>query len=223
MDGWTSRCSAESTRRKPRSSARSQLSHLESGAHPVAVGGVPGGGQAHRGECQAESRGRRGGDGDHPQRPRRPACCPTRTPSGTPMTVARLDPAPTIASERARRSGGGSAPTTTDDHRRLGRPDPPAIMAVMHRGPEPFDCSASTWCANLGLTPPTVSLHFRTVRESGLTRTVVDGRTRTVRVREEDVESAFPASSMPSRAKRFPQRGDRRSPLSRRRTVTAPA
>jgi DNA-binding transcriptional ArsR family regulator len=139
------------------------------------------------------------------------------------MTAARLDPAPTIASERARRSGGESAPTTTDDHRRLGRPDPPGDHGRHVSGPEPFDCSASTWCANLGLTPPTVSLHFRTVRESGLTRTVVDGRTRTVRVREEDVESAFPASSMPSRAKRFPQRGDRRSPLSRRRTVTAPA
>jgi DNA-binding transcriptional ArsR family regulator len=66
------------------------------------------------------------------------------------------------------------------------------IMAVMYRGPEPFDCSASTWCANLGLTPPTVSHHFRTLREAGLTRTVVDGRTRNVRVRKEDVEKRFP-------------------------------
>ncbi|MEV6823697.1 helix-turn-helix transcriptional regulator [Amycolatopsis sp. NPDC051102] len=66
------------------------------------------------------------------------------------------------------------------------------IMTVMYRGTEPFDCSASTWCANLGLTPPTVSHHFRTLREAGLTRTVVDGRTRTVRVRKEDVEKRFP-------------------------------
>ncbi|MFF1607362.1 ArsR/SmtB family transcription factor [Amycolatopsis sp. NPDC058278] len=66
------------------------------------------------------------------------------------------------------------------------------IMAVMYQGPEPFDCSASTWCANLGLTPPTVSHHFRTLREAGLTRTVVDGRTRNVRVRKEDVEKRFP-------------------------------
>ncbi|WAP53512.1 ArsR/SmtB family transcription factor [Streptomyces sp. S465] len=67
-----------------------------------------------------------------------------------------------------------------------------AIMTVMYRGPEPFDCSASTWCANLGVTPPTISHHFRTLREAGLTRTVVDGRTRSVRVREEDVEKRFP-------------------------------
>ncbi|WP_431874623.1 ArsR/SmtB family transcription factor [Amycolatopsis sacchari] len=67
-----------------------------------------------------------------------------------------------------------------------------AIMTVMYRGPEPFDCSASTWCANLGVTPPTISHHFRTLREAGLTRTVVDGRSRNVRVRKEDVEKRFP-------------------------------
>jgi DNA-binding transcriptional ArsR family regulator len=67
-----------------------------------------------------------------------------------------------------------------------------AIMTAMYRGPEPFDCSASTWCANLGLRPPTVSHHFRTLREAGLTRTVVDGHTRTLSVRAADLERRFP-------------------------------
>ncbi|GAA4773560.1 helix-turn-helix domain-containing protein [Actinomycetospora chlora] len=67
-----------------------------------------------------------------------------------------------------------------------------AIMRAMYRGPEPFDCSASTWCETLGITAPTVSHHFRTLREAGLTRTVVEGRTRTVAARREDVERRFP-------------------------------
>jgi DNA-binding transcriptional ArsR family regulator len=67
-----------------------------------------------------------------------------------------------------------------------------AIMREMYLGPEPFDCSASTWCETLGITAPTVSHHFRTLREAGLTRTVVDGRTRTVQARRDDVERRFP-------------------------------
>jgi DNA-binding transcriptional ArsR family regulator len=67
-----------------------------------------------------------------------------------------------------------------------------AIMREMYLGPEPFDCSASTWCETLGITAPTVSHHFRTLREASLTRTVVDGRTRTVRARRDDVERRFP-------------------------------
>jgi DNA-binding transcriptional ArsR family regulator len=66
------------------------------------------------------------------------------------------------------------------------------IMRVMYLGPEPFDCRASTWCEILGITAPTVSHHFRTLREAGLTRTVVDGRTRTVSARRDDVERRFP-------------------------------
>ena len=67
-----------------------------------------------------------------------------------------------------------------------------AILKVMYEGPEPFDCSASTWCETLGITAPTVSHHFRTLREAGLTRTVVDGRTRTISARRDDLEHRFP-------------------------------
>ena len=67
-----------------------------------------------------------------------------------------------------------------------------AIMRAMDQGPEPFDCSATTWCENLGITAPTVSHHFRTLREAGLTRTLVEGRSRTVRIRRDDVDRRFP-------------------------------
>jgi DNA-binding transcriptional ArsR family regulator len=67
-----------------------------------------------------------------------------------------------------------------------------AMMTEMYRGPEPFDCTASTWCADLGLTPPTVSHHFRTLREAGLTSTLVEGRSRIMRVRRADLEKRFP-------------------------------
>jgi DNA-binding transcriptional ArsR family regulator len=67
-----------------------------------------------------------------------------------------------------------------------------AMLTAMDRGPQPFDCSANTWCADLGLTPPTVSHHFRTLREAGLTSTLVEGRARIMRVRRDEVETRFP-------------------------------
>jgi DNA-binding transcriptional ArsR family regulator len=67
-----------------------------------------------------------------------------------------------------------------------------AMMTAMYLGPEPFDCSASTWSAKLGVGPPTISHHFRALREAGLTRTVVEGHGRSVRVRKDDVEKRFP-------------------------------
>jgi DNA-binding transcriptional ArsR family regulator len=81
-----------------------------------------------------------------------------------------------------------------------------AIMTAMYPGPDSFDCSASTWCANLGLTPPTVSHHFHALREAGLTSTVVDGHARTVRVRSDDWRNASPACSMPCSAAISPNR-----------------
>lgn len=67
-----------------------------------------------------------------------------------------------------------------------------AMLTEMYQGPEPFDCSANTWCSALALSPPTVSHHFRTLREAGLTRTIVDGRTRTIHIRKDDLEARFP-------------------------------
>ena len=53
-------------------------------------------------------------------------------------------------------------------------------------------CSAATWTRTLGPGAPTVSHHFRTLREAGLTHTEVDGRERVVRTRFEDLEARFP-------------------------------
>jgi DNA-binding transcriptional ArsR family regulator len=74
----------------------------------------------------------------------------------------------------------------------LADPGRRAIMQVMYRGPAPFDCSASTWTADLGIGAPTLSHHFRVLRSAGLTRTMVAGRARSVEVREVDLERRFP-------------------------------
>jgi len=47
--------------------------------------------------------------------------------------------------------------------------------------PAKYDCSKST-----------MSHHFRTLREAGLTRTVVEGRTHTVQLRREELDRKFP-------------------------------
>jgi DNA-binding transcriptional ArsR family regulator len=38
----------------------------------------------------------------------------------------------------------------------------------------------------------TMSHHFRTMRESGLTETIVDGRTHTIRLRRAELDARFP-------------------------------
>jgi DNA-binding transcriptional ArsR family regulator len=67
-----------------------------------------------------------------------------------------------------------------------------AMMTAMYRGPEPFDCSASVWGPDLGLSAPTISHHFRILREAGLTSTTLEGRHRTICVRTADLEKRFP-------------------------------
>ncbi|KAB2340592.1 ArsR/SmtB family transcription factor [Actinomadura rudentiformis] len=51
-------------------------------------------------------------------------------------------------------------------------------------------------CAPLGtgieLHKSTLSHHYRVLREAGLTRTIVDGRTRLIRLRRDDLDTLFP-------------------------------
>ncbi|TCO55017.1 ArsR/SmtB family transcription factor [Actinocrispum wychmicini] len=54
----------------------------------------------------------------------------------------------------------------------------------------PKTCSLSGY--ELEITAPTLSHHWRVLRESGLTSTVVDGRTRWVELRRDDIEARFP-------------------------------
>lgn len=65
-----------------------------------------------------------------------------------------------------------------------------ALMRGIYRGPQPVDCSLAAKVVDV--SAPTVSHHWRVLREAGLTTTVVDGRKRFVRVRRDDLETRFP-------------------------------
>ncbi|NIH80365.1 ArsR/SmtB family transcription factor [Amycolatopsis viridis] len=74
----------------------------------------------------------------------------------------------------------------------LADPSRRALLTAMYRAPEPVDCAVLVEQTGLGLSNPTISHHYRILREAGLTRTVVEGRKRVVRVRREDLERRFP-------------------------------
>ncbi|MFC4907306.1 ArsR/SmtB family transcription factor [Actinomadura gamaensis] len=67
-----------------------------------------------------------------------------------------------------------------------------ALMAALYDGPEPIDCALLNERLDLGLSNPTISHHYRVLREAGLTRTVAEGRKRIIRVRRDDMEARFP-------------------------------
>ncbi len=64
------------------------------------------------------------------------------------------------------------------------------LMRGVYLSEEPIDCSTVAEAVEVGA--PTVSHHWRVLREAGLTTTVVSGRRRVVRIRHEDLESRFP-------------------------------
>jgi DNA-binding transcriptional ArsR family regulator len=67
------------------------------------------------------------------------------------------------------------------------------LMSELYRSfPEALDCSTRNLPGEVGIGAPTVSHHFRVLREAGLTRTVVDGRTHRIQVRRDEVEAAYP-------------------------------
>ncbi|MGF7237901.1 MAG: ArsR/SmtB family transcription factor [Frankia sp.] len=74
----------------------------------------------------------------------------------------------------------------------LADPGRRALMTALYHCPEPIDCAVLAEKADLGLSGPTISHHYRVLREAGLTRTIADGRTRIVRVRRQDMEARFP-------------------------------
>jgi DNA-binding transcriptional ArsR family regulator len=45
---------------------------------------------------------------------------------------------------------------------------------------------------DIEITAPTLSHHWRVLREAGLTSTLVEGRKRWVEIRSEDIEARFP-------------------------------
>lgn len=74
----------------------------------------------------------------------------------------------------------------------LADPGRRAILKAMYQARGPIDCATLVEKAGLGLSNPTISHHYRVLREAGLTRTVAEGRRRIVHVRREEVEGRFP-------------------------------
>ncbi|ANZ20522.1 ArsR/SmtB family transcription factor [Streptomyces noursei] len=74
----------------------------------------------------------------------------------------------------------------------LADPGRRTLMRALYDSVDPIDCAILVARVDLGLSNPTISHHYRVLREAGLTRTVADGRKRVVRVRRDDMEHRFP-------------------------------
>src|SRR5207247_1576811 len=78
------------------------------------------------------------------------------------------------------------------------------LASVMHALSDPvrleivarLDVSDGENCGGIGshidVHKSTMSHHYRVLREAGLTRTTVEGRSRVVRLRHDDLEARFP-------------------------------
>jgi DNA-binding transcriptional ArsR family regulator len=70
--------------------------------------------------------------------------------------------------------------------------DPVRLQIVQRLGDGvPCPKTPEIW-EDLNLSKSTMSHHFRTLRESGLTRTVVSGRTHTIQLRKDELAEKFP-------------------------------
>lgn len=77
-----------------------------------------------------------------------------------------------------------------------------SLAAVMHALSDPARLAIVAQLAELGAEPcgdidldlhkSTISHHYRVLREAGVTLTTVEGRTRIVRLRRDDLEARFP-------------------------------
>ncbi|CAJ62842.1 MULTISPECIES: ArsR/SmtB family transcription factor [Frankia] len=65
-----------------------------------------------------------------------------------------------------------------------------ALMQAMYSRTGPVDCAVIAQGVEVGA--PTVSHHYRVLRDAGLTTTTVEGRRRVITIRHEDLEARFP-------------------------------
>ncbi|GAA4551554.1 ArsR/SmtB family transcription factor [Amycolatopsis samaneae] len=72
----------------------------------------------------------------------------------------------------------------------LGDPVRLELVRTLAKEDEPRPCSIDKY--DVEISAPTLSHHWRILREAGLTTTFVNGRTRWVELRREDVHSRFP-------------------------------
>ena len=63
------------------------------------------------------------------------------------------------------------------------------IVKVLADG-EPHPKSATDW--GFDVQKSTLAHHFKTLRESGITRTIVDGRTHAIQLRRVELDDRFP-------------------------------
>jgi DNA-binding transcriptional ArsR family regulator len=73
--------------------------------------------------------------------------------------------------------------------RALSEPIRLQILRVLADG-EPHSKSAAEW--GFDVQKSTMSHHFRTLREAGLTRTIVDGRSHAIQLRRAELDERFP-------------------------------
>lgn len=66
-----------------------------------------------------------------------------------------------------------------------------ALLRALHEVGE-SNCGALSERSGLGLSKSTVSHHLRVLREAGLTRTRMEGTSKFVSIRQDDMESACP-------------------------------
>lgn len=74
----------------------------------------------------------------------------------------------------------------------LADPGRRALMTALYRGPDLLDCAVVAAEAGLGLSNPTISHHYRVLREAGLIRQVYRGTAKMSVVRREDLDALFP-------------------------------
>lgn len=60
--------------------------------------------------------------------------------------------------------------------------------SFLHDGP--LECADAG--RDIGLSPATLSHHWRVLREAGLTRTIVHGRSRSIEVRKSEMDEVYP-------------------------------
>jgi DNA-binding transcriptional ArsR family regulator len=66
----------------------------------------------------------------------------------------------------------------------------PARLAIVRWLSDGDECTCGTF--DLGLSKPTLSHHFRVLREAGVVRTRPEGRKRMLSLRAEDLDQRFP-------------------------------
>ncbi|EME64228.1 ArsR/SmtB family transcription factor [Amycolatopsis decaplanina] len=64
------------------------------------------------------------------------------------------------------------------------------LIRALRSNPSPRSCAITEY--DVEISAPTLSHHWKVLREAGLTTTFVEGRTRWVELRTEDVHARFP-------------------------------